>query len=71
MHGRVTETPLYTAEQVKGHLDDAARIVSELELTDDLRVPAFKAAVELLAKKHVMQEIVQPGVPDLAIRRGI
>jgi hypothetical protein len=53
-----------TREQVLGYLDDARAIVAELELDDDLRVPAFLKAADLLSAKNVSltQADVTPGV---------
>ncbi len=39
---------LHSPEKVQGYLDEARRIVTELELDDELRVPAFQLAVQLL-----------------------
>jgi hypothetical protein len=43
----------YAADDVRGYLEQAAAIVGELELADDLKVPAFQKAVELLAGSHM------------------
>jgi hypothetical protein len=46
----------YAADDVRGYLEQAAAIVVELELDDDLKVPAFQKAVELLAGSHMTVE---------------
>lgn len=56
---------LHSPEQVEGILDDARRIVTELELHDDLKGLAFGKAVDLLAARHVLP--VENGLPHLAI----
>lgn len=43
----------YAEEDVRGYLARAAAIVAELELADDLKVPAFQKAVDLLAGSHM------------------
>jgi hypothetical protein len=50
----------HAAADVRGYLEQAAAIVAELELDDDLKVPAFDKAVELLAGSHLTIE--QPQV---------
>jgi len=57
---RRTEEPHNTPEQVRGYLDEALTVVRELELDDELRVPAFLKAVDLLAAKQVFFEQPQP-----------
>lgn len=55
-------------EQVEKYLADAAAIVARLELTDELRVPAFTIAVQLLAAKTFVQP--QPvAIPRMAVPR--
>jgi hypothetical protein len=46
----------YAADDVRGYLEQAAAIVAELELVDDLKVPAFQKAVDLLAGSHMTVE---------------
>lgn len=67
---RRTEIQHNTPEQVAGYLDEALRIVTELEPPEDLREVAFGKAVDLLAAKQLMLE--QPatlGMGALAIPR--
>jgi hypothetical protein len=63
---RKQEVPHNTAEQVRDYLAGALTIVDELELTGELRVPAFVKACDLLAAKQVLLEQVMPGGVDLA-----
>ena len=56
----------HTAEQVQGYIDEARRIVTELELDDELRVPAFTKAIELLQGKNITFEQLA-AVPHMAI----
>jgi hypothetical protein len=61
-----------TPEQVLGYIEQAARIVVEAELTDDLQPIAFTKALDLLSAKHVFvdQADAQPiGVPLMGIPR--
>jgi len=58
-----------TREQVKGYLAEALAIVAELEISDDLREPAFVQAVGLLSNKVVQHERVVPGT-GLALPNG-
>jgi len=68
---RRTEHQHNTPEQVKQYLEQALAIVAELELADDLRVPAFEKAVDLCAGKQITFEQVVPGGVDLAhVRHG-
>lgn len=68
---RRQEEPHNTPVQVREYLSEALAIVDELELADELRVPAFQKACDLLAAKQIMFEQVVPGGVDLAhIRRG-
>jgi hypothetical protein len=46
----------FAPEDVRSTLEEAAAIVAELELDDDLKVHAFDKAVELLAGKHLTVE---------------
>lgn len=60
-----------TPDQVKQYLEQALAIVAELELADDLRVPAFTKAVDLVAGKQIVFEQAQLGNLDLnALRHG-
>ena len=61
----------YTREQVRGHLADALALVAELDPPDALRALAFDKAVNLLATKQIVVEQVQPGLPNMAIPRGL
>lgn len=54
-----------TREQAKAYLETALAIVAELEVTDDLRVPCFEKAVDLVAGKQIMFEQAQPLPFDL------
>jgi hypothetical protein len=67
---RRVEYPHHTTEQVRGYLEEACAIVAGLELDDDLRVPAFTKAVELLAAKQIVMEQIGGVVPTMAIPRG-
>lgn len=50
------EDPHHTREQIEGYFRDAEAIVADAELGEDLRVPAFLKAVELLAAKQITFE---------------
>jgi hypothetical protein len=52
----------FAADDVRGYLEQAATIVAELELDDDLKVPAFDKAVELLAGSHLTIEQPAPSL---------
>jgi len=67
---RRTEVQHNTADQVREYLQGALDIVHELELDDDLRVPAFQKAVDLLAAKQLLLEQVAPALPNLDAFRG-
>lgn len=58
----------FKPERVRGYLDDARAIVTELGLDDSLRGIAFAKAVDLLAGVHVVsggaQAVLMPqGLP--------
>jgi hypothetical protein len=53
-----------TAEQVKGYLDEALRIVTELDPPADLVGIAFAKAIDMLGAKQIVMEQAQM-VPDL------
>lgn len=53
---RSTEYAHNTDEQVREYLQAALAVVADLELTDDLRVPAFIKAVDLFAAKQIVYE---------------
>lgn len=58
-------------DQIVGYLRDALAIVAELELEDDLKVPAFLKAVDLLAAKQVFfreTPVARMGALDLPPR---
>jgi len=60
-----------TREQAKAYLETALELVAELEVTDDLRVPCFEKAVDLVAGKQIMFEQPQPiGLSLDQIKRG-
>jgi len=67
---RRIEHPYNTNEQVRGYLEDALAIVSELGIDGDLKVAAFERAVDLLAAKHVAMEQLAPGLGAMTIPRG-
>lgn len=70
MNSRKTEDHHHTAQQVRGYLDEAKRIVDELEVSSDLREIAYAKAVDLLAAKQVFYEQIAPiGPLDLSRRR--
>lgn len=50
------ELPHNTDEQVREYLQAALAVVADLELDDDLRVPAFIKAVDLFASKQIIYE---------------
>jgi hypothetical protein len=50
----------YDREQVVEHLREALAIVAELEPDDDLRVPTFANAVQMLSQKQVIFEQLAP-----------
>ena len=50
------EIPSFTYEQVRGVIDNAVTVVSDLEIEGDLRVPAFSAACNLFAAKQIVME---------------
>lgn len=71
MAHKTQEIMNYTREQVVGHFDEALAIITELELDDDLRVPAFLKAVDLLCAKQLIVEQINPGIlGGMAIPRG-
>lgn len=47
------EIPHNSPEQVRGILDEALTIVRELEIEDELRLPAFTKACDLRAAKQI------------------
>lgn len=51
----------FDRDEVKGALDEARAIVTELELDDDLKAPAFGYAVQALLNRSVEA----PEVPTL------
>jgi hypothetical protein len=55
---------------VRGYLIEALAIVSELELSDDLRQLAFSKAVDLLAAKQIVLEQSPVPVPQIGIPRN-
>jgi hypothetical protein len=60
-----------TPEQVHHYLEQALAIVDSLELTDDLRVPAFNKAVDLVAGKQITLEQIAPNaIPLLGHGQG-
>lgn len=64
----VTKVRLHEAEEVKGFVDEALRIVTELEVMGDLVVPAFVETVRMLsASVPIVQEetAVSPGLIGL------
>lgn len=68
---RRVEHPHNTPQQVREYLETAAKIVGELELDGDLKVPAFEKAVDLIAGKQIVVEQIAPGAIDLGkIRQG-
>lgn len=58
-----------TPAQVREYIAGALEIVDELELHDELRVPAFVKACDLLAGKQITFEQVMPAGVDLAALR--
>lgn len=54
-----------TREQVVEYIGEAAKVVAELELDDDLKVPAFVKAIDLLAAKQITLTQVAPMGVDL------
>lgn len=65
------ETPHNTPEQVREYLEGALAIIADLELEDDLRVPAFMKAVDLLSAKQIFYEQAGPLPPNMVIPRGL
>lgn len=60
-----------TPEQAHQYLEQALVIVDSLELTDDLRVPAFEKAVDLVAGKQITIEQIAPNaIPLLGRGQG-
>lgn len=60
-----------TPEQVAGYLDEALRIVAQIEPPEDLRAIAYGKAVDLLAAKNITIEQPAPlGLGGMAIPRG-
>lgn len=57
----------HTAEQVTGYLDEALSIVGALGVSDELLVPAFTKAVELLSAKTIEVEQFAGPLEHLAI----
>ena len=57
-----TEVPHNTPEQVREYLQGALEVIDELELDDELRVPAFLKACDLLSGKQLFFD---PGTPML------
>lgn len=70
MDGRRIEHRHHTDEQVREIIEKAARLVGDLAVAEDLRVPAFQAAAGLYAQKSITQEVTPLGVPALAIPQG-
>lgn len=67
MNHRKSEDPHHTPEQVRGYLDEAERIVDELEVASDLREIAYAKAINLLAAKQLFYEQIAPmGALDLS-----
>lgn len=61
-----TDDHHHTAADVRRYLAAACELVQELELDDDLKVPAFTKAVDLLASKQIFYE--QPAAVPLAMQ---
>jgi hypothetical protein len=60
-----------TPEQVHHYLEQALVIVADLELADELKVPAFEKAVDLIAGKQIVFEQIAPAGLDLSsIKHG-
>ena len=59
----VSETRVWTFDQAKAVVVEAIAVVTEAGVPDDLRVEAFKAAVQLVSAKR--QELAAPasGLP--------
>jgi hypothetical protein len=55
-----TDLHHYDREQVVEHLREAMAIVAELEPADDLRVPTFANAVQMLSQKQAIFEQLAP-----------
>ncbi len=53
---RRQEERFHTDEQVRAVIAEALAIVSEFEIDDELKVPVFMKAAELLAAKQVFFE---------------
>ncbi len=70
MHGRKSEIPHNSDEQVREYVEKALALVNDLDTPGDLRVAAFVEAIKLYAAKQVMIEAIQPGIGGLAIPRG-
>lgn len=49
-----------TADEVQEWIEEALRIVGDVDVTDELRPIAFAKAVDLLAAKQIQYEAVQP-----------
>lgn len=60
-----------TRDQAKHYLETALELVAELEVADDLKVPCFEKAVDLVAGKQIMFEQAAIAPMDLSkIRQG-
>jgi hypothetical protein len=66
---RAFEDHHHGCDEVRGYVAEAAQLVDELGIPDDLRVAAFTQAVTLLASKQITYEQIEPGVPMLGNRR--
>lgn len=71
MKGVRTETFHYTPEQVRGHVAEALAVLRDEEL-DPADYPELLTAVyNSLAAKNITVEAVVPGIPNMAIPRGV
>lgn len=62
-----SELRLWSREQALELIREAAAVVDEAELPDDLRPEAFAKACQLLGERQVELEQVQVGVPAMAV----
>ncbi len=71
MNGRRIELPHNTPEQVREYITSALALVDDLDPPGDLRQAVFVKAVEFYSAKAITVEQIAPGIPGMAIPRGL
>ena len=71
MQGIRREERYHTDEQIREALAFAVAAVDEQSVPDDLREAAFTFAANCRMQKNITIEAIQPGIPTMAIPRGL